>query len=88
MSHLTVYGGSYYSYVYARMLSAAVWNQHFEGCPIDRGAGETETPNDTCSMASLLIRNNVAPAMPNYFLVKCMHSFLLALQARLSGTAY
>ena len=46
MSHLTIYGGSYYSYVYARMLSAAVWNQHFEGCPLDREAGETLT--DIC----------------------------------------
>ena len=42
ISHLTVYGASYYSYVYARMLSAAVWNQHLEGRPMDREAGELQ----------------------------------------------
>ncbi len=39
MSHFTVYGASYYSYVYARFLSAAVWNKFFEGQPMNSEAG-------------------------------------------------
>jgi intermediate peptidase len=40
VGHFTVYGGSYYSYVYARFLSAAVWNQYLEGRSLDREAGD------------------------------------------------
>jgi intermediate peptidase len=39
ISHFTVYGGSYYSYVYARCLSSALWARLLEADPLDPAAG-------------------------------------------------
>ncbi len=38
-SHLTIYGASYYSYLYARGLAEAVWQRHLAADPLDREAG-------------------------------------------------
>ncbi|GAX79131.1 hypothetical protein CEUSTIGMA_g6571.t1 [Chlamydomonas eustigma] len=40
VSHLTVYGGTYYSYIYARVLSGSIWNEHFSHNPKNREAGK------------------------------------------------
>jgi intermediate peptidase len=39
-SHLTIYGASYYSYLYARCISEALWNTHLAADPLDPQAGE------------------------------------------------
>lgn len=39
MGHLTIYGATYYSYVYARCLSAAMWNKLLVHDPLDPEAG-------------------------------------------------
>ncbi len=39
MSHLTIYGATYYSYVYARCLSAAVWDKLLARDPLCPDAG-------------------------------------------------
>jgi Zn-dependent oligopeptidase len=38
-SHLTIYGASYYSYLYARCISEALWNAHLAADPLDPQAG-------------------------------------------------
>ncbi|KAF6261102.1 peptidase family M3-domain-containing protein, partial [Scenedesmus sp. NREL 46B-D3] len=38
-SHLTIYGASYYSYLYARCLSEALWETHLAADPLDATAG-------------------------------------------------
>ncbi|KAG2425921.1 hypothetical protein HXX76_013295 [Chlamydomonas incerta] len=41
VGHLTIYGGSYYGYVYARCLSAQLWRASgLAEAPLDPGAGE------------------------------------------------
>lgn len=40
-SHLTIYGASYYSYLYARCLSEAVWNMQLATNPLESQAGVT-----------------------------------------------
>ncbi|KXZ54341.1 hypothetical protein GPECTOR_5g423 [Gonium pectorale] len=41
VGHLTIYGGSYYSYVYARCLAAQLWRSTgLEEAPLDPGAGD------------------------------------------------
>lgn len=37
--HLTIYGASYYSYLYARCLSEAIWGVHLASDPLDPEAG-------------------------------------------------
>jgi hypothetical protein len=44
MGHFTIYGGSYYSYLYARCLSSTIWRELLAPDPLDRGAGEVPTP--------------------------------------------
>eukprot|EP00798_Chlamydomonas_sp_ICE-L_P019775 gene19775-26465_t len=50
LGHLTVYGASYYSYVYARCLSSAIWSQHLAEDPLDksqvRSSGNTPKLDD------------------------------------------
>jgi intermediate peptidase len=38
-SHLTIYGACYYSYLYARCISEALWNVHLAADPLDPAAG-------------------------------------------------
>eukprot|EP00884_Botryococcus_braunii_P022961 jgi/Botrbrau1/9349/Bobra.354_2s0008.2 len=38
--HLVGYGGSYYSYLYAERIAAAIWQQLFQDDPLDPSAGE------------------------------------------------
>ena len=38
--HLVTYGASYYSYVYAKYIADAIWQQQFEGDPFSRRAGK------------------------------------------------
>jgi intermediate peptidase len=38
-SHLTIYGACYYSYLYARCISEALWNTHLAADPLDPAAG-------------------------------------------------
>uniref|UniRef100_A0A383VSJ1 Peptidase M3A/M3B catalytic domain-containing protein n=1 Tax=Tetradesmus obliquus TaxID=3088 RepID=A0A383VSJ1_TETOB len=38
-NHLTIYGASYYSYLYARCLSEAIWETHLAADPLDASAG-------------------------------------------------
>jgi Zn-dependent oligopeptidase len=38
-SHLTIYGACYYSYLYARCISEALWNVHLAADPLDPSAG-------------------------------------------------
>ncbi|KAG2485902.1 hypothetical protein HYH03_015346 [Edaphochlamys debaryana] len=41
VGHLTIYGGAYYGYVYARCLAASLWRASgLEAHPLDPGAGE------------------------------------------------
>lgn len=37
--HLTIYGACYYSYLYARCLSQALWDVHLADDPLNREAG-------------------------------------------------
>ena len=37
--HLVGYGATYYAYLYAQALSAAIWQQQFDNGPITRAAG-------------------------------------------------
>ncbi|CAG9460298.1 unnamed protein product [Pedinophyceae sp. YPF-701] len=39
LPHLTGYGGIYYSYLYCRAVAGALWQRHFEGCPLEPSAG-------------------------------------------------
>jgi Zn-dependent oligopeptidase len=39
-NHLTIYGASYYSYLYARCLSEAIWERHLAADPLDATAGD------------------------------------------------
>lgn len=39
-SHFTIYGATYYSYMYARCLSAQLWAKYLAADPLDPGAGE------------------------------------------------
>lgn len=38
-SHLTIYGACYYSYLYARCISEALWNVHLAADPLNPEAG-------------------------------------------------
>ena len=38
--HLVTYGASYYSYVYAKYIADAIWQQQFEEDPFSRRAGK------------------------------------------------
>lgn len=40
IGHFTIYGATYYSYVYARCLSSAIWLRMLAHDPLDPGAGE------------------------------------------------
>jgi hypothetical protein len=42
-SHLTIYGASYYSYLYARCLSEAIWQTHLAADSLDATSGELYT---------------------------------------------
>eukprot|EP00983_Pelagomonas_calceolata_P090576 1157438-Pelagomonas_calceolata.AAC.11 len=39
VGHFTIYGGGYYSYLYARCLSSAIWTDLLAQDPLDKGAG-------------------------------------------------
>ena len=39
-SHLVTYGGSYYSYLYAKMYAAQIWQLRFKGDPLNKESGE------------------------------------------------
>lgn len=39
-SHLTIYGASYYSYLYARCISEALWERHLADDPLNHDAGQ------------------------------------------------
>lgn len=40
IGHFTIYGGAYYSYLYARCLSSTIWDSMLGHDPLDRGAGK------------------------------------------------
>jgi len=40
VGHFTIYGGGYYSYLYARCLSSAIWTDLLAQDPLDKGAGD------------------------------------------------
>jgi intermediate peptidase len=64
-SHLTIYGASYYSYLYARCLSEALWGLHLAQDPlnpdagvcvcVERGAVLLLAPAAGCSLLGLLV---------------------------------
>ncbi|XP_063225644.1 mitochondrial intermediate peptidase [Bacillus rossius redtenbacheri] len=39
-SHLVGYGAKYYAYLLSQAVASWIWQQHFEGDPLDRAAGE------------------------------------------------
>ena len=39
VGHFTIYGGAYYSYIYARYISSALWNKYLVEDPLDARAG-------------------------------------------------
>lgn len=41
VGHFTIYGASYYSYLYARCLSSAIWNKFMADDPLNPDAGES-----------------------------------------------
>lgn len=48
VGHFSVYGGTYYSYLYARCLSSALWDTYLAADPFDPCAGENHnTVSDT-----------------------------------------
>ena len=38
-SHFVTYGGSYYSYLYAKMYAAQIWNLRFKKDPLNEASG-------------------------------------------------
>lgn len=40
LNHLTVYGATYYSYLYARCLASGIWKAHLAGDPFSSEAGD------------------------------------------------
>ncbi|KAF5843142.1 hypothetical protein DUNSADRAFT_2179 [Dunaliella salina] len=40
VGHFTIYGGGYYSYLYARCLSSTIWANLLAQDPLDKGAGD------------------------------------------------
>lgn len=39
-SHFVTYGGSYYSYLFAKMYAAQIWNLRFKGDPLNQTSGQ------------------------------------------------